>query len=89
MRVTSPLEREILAHYHCSDTPYMGGSENWPSAQRESVARLIELGLLFQTNLGTHWKVTANREALSVYMDALAAVPLPIRAWIIPAKEAT
>jgi hypothetical protein len=32
--------------------------------------------------LGYH--IEANHEALAPYMDALAAVPLPVQKWVVP-----
>ena len=83
--MTSPLERAILAHYYCSNTPYMDGSENWASAQREAVAQFVMLGLLIKTPQDDNTtKITANQEALTPYMEALAAVPLPVQRWVVP-----
>jgi hypothetical protein len=74
--MTSPLEREILTHYYTTPLPYTTRS----LVHVEAVAKFVELGLLISDEDG----VRADYEALGPYMDALAAVPLPVRRWVIP-----
>lgn len=82
---TTPLEREILQHYWCYPTQWKGGSSYWAPAAIRAIRRFVELGLLVPTS-GVD--VEANPDALRRYMDALAAVPLPVKVtqWIIPDK---
>jgi hypothetical protein len=83
---TTPLEREILTHYATTAGPYRGGSENWTETHVEIVRRFIDLGLLmsFKGEDGRQ-HVAQNEPALRLYMAALAAVPLPVQRWVVPA----
>lgn len=80
--MTTPLERAILTHYYVSPTPY----PNESSLSVELVSRFVDLGLLrrldFHNEFGA--KIEGNKDALEPYMDALAAVPLPVQRWVIP-----
>lgn len=83
--MTSPLEREILTHYYCYEGSYKGGSENWSSPVREAVERFIKLGLLIHMRSDAGYStLSANRDALEPYMDALGTVPLPEQRWVVP-----
>ncbi len=81
---TTPLEREILTHYATSPGPYLGGSGNWAEIHVKIVQRFIDLRLLI-SHQGADGRshLRANEEALRVYMDALAAVPLPVQRWVV------
>jgi hypothetical protein len=79
---TTSFEREILTHYYV-----YGNSEAWPEKQRTpfyhvAVKRFLKAGLL-RWDAGND-VVAGNSPALRVYMDALAAVPLPVQTWAIP-----
>jgi hypothetical protein len=82
---TTPLEREILTHYATTAGPYRGGSENWTETHVQIVRRFLDLGLLI-SHKGADGlqRIRQNEEALRVYMAALAAVPLPVRRWVVP-----
>ncbi len=84
MQVTTPLEREILAHYYCGVGPFRKGSENWGPSDSDAVERFLRIGLLTSGSKNGCATIEPNREALKVYMDALAAVPLPRQQWAIP-----
>lgn len=92
LNYTTPLERAILQHYWCYPTRWKGGKNLWSVSDRNAIARFLDLGLLRvrdrsigprEDDLST---VEANPDALRPYMDALAAVPLPVQVnqWIIP-----
>lgn len=83
---TTPLEREILTHYYCYPTKYKEGSENWSDPVCDAVEKLLELGLLKRIVENGNNKIIANKDALEVYMDALAQVPLPVQVWAIPTQ---
>jgi hypothetical protein len=86
---TTPLEREILTHYATTPGPYLGGSENWAEVHAKIVQHFIELRLLI-SHQGADGRshLRANEEALRAYMDALAAVPLPVQRWMVPPPQA-
>jgi hypothetical protein len=73
---TTPYEREILTHHYTSWSPFPRDTELY----REYVEKFARMGLL-RVDGG---KVEANKEALRTYMDALAAVPLPVQKWVVP-----
>jgi hypothetical protein len=80
--MTSPLEREILTHYHCSSEPYKCKSK----VHEEAVEKFIRLGLLTRITVASgdgvvFGGILPNTEALRVYMAALDAVPLPVQRW--------
>jgi hypothetical protein len=83
---TTPLEREILAHYATSAGPYRGGTQHWTPTHVQIIQRFIDLGLLIcPTGAEGLQRLTPNEQALRVYMAALAAVPLPVQRWVVPA----
>lgn len=90
--MTTPLEREILTHYWTRATPFLGGSEHWTKLHCEIVERFVAAGLLIQNECRNgedrpdRW-ISANCDALEPYMDALAAVPLPERRWVVPSQR--
>lgn len=85
---TTPLDREILTHYWVSPEPFLKGSENWTQTHHDIVNKFLGLGLLRHEDDGTGFhRIRANPEALKPYMDALAAVPLPVKKWLIPAAN--
>lgn len=82
--MTSPLERAILTHYHCSPGPYKDGSEHWTQLECEIINEFIAKGLLIQKEEGNRKWIEGNSTALPLYMDALSAVPFPVLQWVIP-----
>lgn len=78
----TPLKISILIHYYCSPTDI--DNVDSPAVQ-EAINEFIKLSLMFHsaTHL-TNQKYEANREAVKVYIEALEAVPLPVRGWSIP-----
>ena len=83
---TTPLEREILTHYATTSGPYRGGADNWTPTHHEIVQRFVDLGLLIRHHGADGLqRIRANDEALRVYLAALAAVPLPVQRWVVPA----
>lgn len=76
--MTTPLEREILTHYWVStgEFPRRG------HLTQEIEERFIRRGLLRRHPLSK--KVESVEAAMRVYMEALAAVPLPVQSWSIP-----
>lgn len=81
--MTTPYEREILTHYFTRAAPWKDGSENWKPLDHEIIDRFITLGLLIQIH-SPETKIEANHDALRVYFEALAAVPLPVQRWVTP-----
>jgi hypothetical protein len=75
--MTTPLEREILTHYYVRPGEFPRSSEFIEDLHR----KFFKAGLLEVNNDGDY---VGNREALEVYMEALDAVPLPVRTWGIP-----
>ena len=79
---TTPFEREILSHYYVSSAPFRNEGELAVTL----VNKFVDLGLLRRLDFPNAYgaKIAGNKEPLSVYMDALAAVPLPVQRWIVP-----
>ncbi len=75
--MTTPLEREILTHYWTTPGPF---PRNTPLIC-EITGVFIDAGILLRDDNG---EVRANCDAMEPYMDALAAVPLPVMRWVIP-----
>lgn len=75
--MTTPYEREILTHYYISLAPF-------PRADaplfKMTIDKFIKLGLLERDGD----EIKGVEGALRIYMDALAAVPLPVHPWIQP-----
>ena len=83
--MTTPLEREILTHYWTTQgPPFRGGPATWSDSVGGVMDGLIALGVLVREADGT---VRGNEAALKVYMEALAAVPLPVQKWVIEDGE--
>lgn len=76
--MTTPLEREILTAYWTSPEGYTGRRTD---LHDRIIQKFVRLGLLCLQSPGS---VQPNFDALSPYMDALAAVPLPVQRWVIP-----
>ena len=83
MNRTTPYERSILAHYFCMAEPWKKGNENWNELDITTITAFIDMGLLIRKD--DH--LEPNHEALQVYMDALSAVPLPVKRWVIPEQD--
>lgn len=75
---TSPFEREILTHHFTSAAPFPRHTELYEVI----VNRFVAAGLL-------KWNaMTGIPEPepipLRMYMQALGAVPLPVKRWVMP-----
>lgn len=78
----SPLGIEIGLHYHCiavGDFPRLDA----PACQ-EMVAWMVEAGLLNPVNGDRRYEPT---DGLRVWVEALCAVPFPVRRWILPVRK--
>lgn len=82
----TPLEIEILFHYHCVTTDF-------PRLEAPAVKKAIEMfvakgilhvGVEFEGEKSN--KYIANRDATNVYVEALCSVPLPLQVWEIPTE---
>lgn len=80
----TPFEIEILLYY------YYSAEDNCPKKGsnlfKHTVNKFVNLGLILASP-SQHpccYTYSGNREALSVYIDALSAVPLPVKQWAIP-----
>lgn len=69
---TTPYEREILTHFYTTLAPFP--REDAPLFL-EVVEKFIDCGLLYREN----GEIVGSGDALGVYMDALSAVPLPVK----------
>lgn len=78
--MTTPLEREILTHHWVTAEPY-GEGRTLSKLHHEIMDRFVDAGLLVRLSNGD---TEGNYEALSLYMQALADVPLPTKEWAIP-----
>lgn len=80
--MTTAFEREILTHHFVSDAPFPRDSDLY----RRTAKHFAILGLLKLEGFDGE-KVSGNQNALRPYMEALAAVPLPVNQWVIPTGE--
>lgn len=80
----SPLQVEILLFYW-----YTGG-EDFPRIRhatvRETIDGFARYGLLVKMSEGNNPEFTANREALDPYINAVLALPLPVKRWVMPSE---
>ena len=74
----SPLFIEIAIFYHYSPHPWP--QEDMHEAQKEVHLDLMAYGMIVLQD-GEYRGVPA---ALSVYVEALGDVPLPVNKWVIP-----
>ena len=74
---TTPLDREILTHYYTTPGPFPRDSPHIS----DQTQYFLDLELLTKDSDGD---VVSNDAALQVYMDALGAVPLPVKKWVQP-----
>lgn len=74
--MTTPFEREVLTHHYVSNAPFPRLS----ALYFETALRFVRLGLLFPQGPNGF----RPGPALAVYMEALAAVPLPVQKWVVP-----
>lgn len=82
MKINSPLEIQILLHYHYSPVDYPNRSEAFYMSMR----RFEEAGLFTcdLTKGGEDQQMyIPDREALEMYVKALLNVPAPKRKWVI------
>ena len=85
-RHTTPLDREILTHFYCCPGPFPRSSVGITN----QIRLFLRLGLLRIDTAAPHGSaVVANRPALEAYMEALGAVPLPVKTevWAVPNGE--
>jgi hypothetical protein len=76
----TPYEIEFLLHYYYSpnDFPNLDCG-----AARDAIDKFLKLGLICICLLPKR-RYHGNHEALEVYVNALCAVPLPVKKWVIP-----
>jgi hypothetical protein len=83
-RMTTPFEREILTHHYTSPAPFPRPTDLYWA----TVNRFCDLGLLRRSHpypsTDDPSVVLPVDEPMRLYMDALAAVPLPVKKWAIP-----
>lgn len=78
---TTPFEREILTYFHTGG----GHAGQFPRPTPlywYTVERFVDMGILTRNDIGD---IVPNEEPMRMYMDALAAVPLPVQVWKVPA----
>lgn len=81
----SPLEIEILLHYHSRTNDYRGGDFTAP-AVREAINNFRDCEeMLCPCESGSRtYRLT---ERGRVFVDALQRLPLPRRVWLMPSLE--
>lgn len=87
-KMNTPLGIEILLHYHCT-----GGTDfPHPSpAASDCIAEYVAAGILERIptpSTAESPNYRAVRDATTVYVEALCAVPLPVQRWIVLEKTA-
>jgi hypothetical protein len=82
--VTSAFERELLTWYYTRPGMFRRGDGRPSALVTEIETKYVKAGLLRYDIRND--EIIGVEEALKVYMDALAAVPLPRRRddWFIP-----
>ncbi len=76
----TPLEIEILLHYHCTDNEFKNPDA---PAVKEAHNKFVSAGILARREDGTHFRIS---KALDLYIQALCDIPVPIQVWIMPTK---
>ncbi len=80
----SPLQIEIMLHYHTRLGDYRDGDFDAP-AVRDAMEDFVTVGLLRRTdNPIPATPIYEATEATHVYVKALCAVPLPVKRWVMP-----
>jgi hypothetical protein len=83
----TPLKISILLHYYACGDDFRGGDFSAP-AVREAISEFTASDLLAPTPLesdnGPEFTIT---ERGRVYVEALRAVPLPEKRWVVPASH--
>jgi hypothetical protein len=90
----TPLEIEILLHYYCRADDWRNGDHSAPIL-KDTFHRFLEDNLLTHANfhverfedgtLKARYEVTDRGKA---YCEALQALPLPIKVWVMPNERA-
>lgn len=80
----TPLQIEILLHYHCSPDDYRGGDFS-AQAVKESIVKLVNDRLLERIEADRTWELTERGRAM---VEFLCAVPLPVAKWVLPETPA-
>lgn len=84
----TPLEIEILLHYHCCASDYRDGDFSAP-AVREAMDRFVATGLLREVwNLQRSIRYEPT-EGCRVFVEALCRAPAPVQKWVIPDRSMT
>lgn len=70
------FEITIILHYYYTDAPF----DDKSIAAVTTHIKLADAGILIPTENG----YKTNEEAINVYVEALTAIPLPVKKWVIP-----
>lgn len=76
----TPLQIEILMHYHCRANDYRDGDFS-ASAVREAIDGFRGAGLLKDSGRG---RIYEPSDGVSLYVEAICSVPLPVQQWVMP-----
>ncbi len=86
----TPLEIEILMHYHCMGGDYRDGDHSAP-AVKDAISRFLDENLLTHEGFHPEYFPDGRQKAryaatdrTRAYLEALQAVPLPVQIWVIP-----
>lgn len=77
----TPLQIQMLLHYHCSPTPF----QPWGAAQSEALDMFREQGLIRKME-GEVPTLTGRGRA---YVEFLCAMPLPLERWSMDMESFT
>lgn len=80
----TPLQIDILLHYHCSGCDYREGDYSAP-AVREAIDWMRAESQLIENDNESARRCYKLSERGQVYVNALMAVPLPVQVWVMPA----
>ena len=83
----TPLEIEILMHYHCRAVDHESAL-NPPSAQKEAFSNFVKQGYLVDNTFGGQnckddGMMYSPKEKLHIYCEAICNVPEPKQVWVV------
>ena len=89
----SPLELDILLHYHTRGNEYADGDADVMTSQsvRQAIDRFMNVDGMLQYRVRKHLGCGATyelTERAKVYVEHILSQPLPIATWKMPPQEA-
>lgn len=76
----TPLQIEILMHYHCRTDDYRNGDFS-ASAVREAIDEFRNMGFLRDSG---ERRIYEPSDGVRLYVETLCTIPLPVQRWVMP-----